>query len=138
MKTSAQTYDVIVIGAGAAGLAAAARLATTRNSILLIEARDRIGGRCWTQREPGLAVPIELGAEFIHGAADVTRALLRRAGTTSVDSGRLQRFLHRGKLELVNGFAEAKKAVQQTALLRKKDVSFAAFLRGRKGLSAKT
>jgi len=130
--------EVIVLGAGAAGLAAAAELAQAGRTVLVLEARERIGGRCWTRREPGLAVPIELGAEFIHGTAEVTRALLRRAGTTSVDSGRLQRFLHRGKLEPVEGFAEAKKAVQQTSMLRKKDVSFAAFLRGRKGLSEKT
>jgi monoamine oxidase len=106
--------------------------------VLVLEARERIGGRCWTRREPGLAVPIELGAEFIHGAAEVTHALLRKAGTTSVDSGRIQRFLHRGKLATVDGFAEARKAVRETSMLQKKDVSFAAFLRNRRGLSVKT
>src|SRR5258707_13317300 len=91
--------DVIVVGAGAAGLAAAAELAQAGRTVLVLEARERIGGRCWTRREPGLAVPIELGAEFIHGAAEVTHALLAKAGTTSVDSGRLQRFLESGKLK---------------------------------------
>ncbi len=130
--------EVIVIGAGAAGLAAAAELAQAGRTVLVLEARERIGGRCWTRREPGLAVPIELGAEFIHGAAEVTHALLAKAGTTSVDSGRLQRFLESGKLKAGDGFAEAKKAVRQTSMLRTKDVSFAAFLRGRKDLSEKT
>src|SRR5258706_6717427 len=130
--------EVIVIGAGAAGLAAAAELAQADRTVLVLEARERIGGRCWTRREPGLAVPIELGAEFIHGAAEVTHALLAKAGTTSVDSGRLQRFLESGKLKAGDGFAEAKKAVRQTSMLRTKDVSFAAFLRGRKDLSEKT
>jgi len=138
--------EVIVIGAGAAGLAAAAELAQAGRTVLVLEARERIGGRCWTLREPGLAVPIELGAEFIHGAAEVTHALLAKAGTTSIDSGRLQRFLEddkhggkqRGKLKAGDGFAEARKAVRQTSMLRKKDVSFAAFLRGRKDLSEKT
>src|SRR5437868_9219586 len=88
-----QAADFVVIGAGAAGLAAADELARAGRTVLVLEARERIGGRCWTRREPGLAVPIELGAEFIHGAAEVTHALISKAGTTSVDSGRLQRFL---------------------------------------------
>ena len=57
--------DVIVIGAGAAGLAAAVRLTRAGVNVQLIEARDRIGGRIWTTGEHG--VPIELGAEFVHG-----------------------------------------------------------------------
>jgi monoamine oxidase len=138
-----QSAEVIVIGAGAAGLAAAAELAQAGRTVLVLEARERIGGRCWTRREPGLAVPIELGAEFIHGAAEVTHALMSKAGTTSIDSGRLQRFLlegdkRGGKLRAGDGFAEAKKAVRQTSTLRKKDISFAAFLRGREDLSEKT
>lgn len=130
--------DVIVVGAGAAGLAAADELARAGRTVLVLEARERIGGRCWTRREPGLAVPIELGAEFIHGAAEATHALITKAGTTSVDSGRLQRFLEGGKLKAADGFAEAKKAARHISTLRKKDVSFAAFLRGRKDLSEKT
>ena len=120
--------EVIVIGAGAAGLAAAAELAQAGRTALVLEARERIGGRCWTRREPGLAVPIELGAEFIHGAAEVTHALLAKAGTTSVDSGRLQRFLAGGKLKAIDGFAEAQKSVRNKSALEKKDLSFEAFL----------
>jgi len=59
--------DVIVIGAGAAGMAAAVDLGKAGLSLLILEARDRIGGRIFTQRDPVLDVPIELGAEFIHG-----------------------------------------------------------------------
>ena len=136
-RSSAEASDVIVVGAGAAGLAAAAELAQAGRSVLLLEARERIGGRCWTRREPGVAVPIELGAEFIHGAAEVTHELLRKAGTTSVDSARVQRILHRGKLGPVDGFGEAKKAVQDASALRRKDLSFADFLAGRR-IPAKT
>ena len=64
--------DVIVVGAGAAGLAAAAALAQAGRSVLVLEARERVGGRCWTRRMPGLDVPVELGAEFIHGEAQAT------------------------------------------------------------------
>jgi monoamine oxidase len=59
--------DVIVIGAGAAGLAAARRLATARLSIRVLEARNRLGGRAWTCREPG-GLPIELGCGWLHSA----------------------------------------------------------------------
>src|SRR5205814_141663 len=83
--------DVIVIGAGAAGLAAADELAHAGRSVLVVEARSRIGGRCWTCRFPGLSAPVELGAEFIHGRPPVTLALLQRAGSAVSSPRRLQR-----------------------------------------------
>lgn len=58
---------VIVVGAGIAGLAAAAKLARAGVSVTILEARDRIGGRIFTRHDPAFPVPIELGAEFIHG-----------------------------------------------------------------------
>jgi len=63
----AKSPDVIVIGAGAAGLAAAADLGRARLAVTILEARDRIGGRMFTQRDPVCQAPVELGAEFIHG-----------------------------------------------------------------------
>ena len=42
--------DVIVVGAGAAGLTAAAELAETGKSVLILEARDRIGGRMFVPK----------------------------------------------------------------------------------------
>jgi monoamine oxidase len=59
--------DVIVIGAGAAGLAAAKRLSQAGMAVTLLEARERVGGRIHTLYDPLSPVPIELGAEFIHG-----------------------------------------------------------------------
>jgi len=59
--------DVVVAGAGAAGLAAARRLTEHGFSIALLEARDRIGGRISTTRRPHTLAPLELGAEFVHG-----------------------------------------------------------------------
>lgn len=96
----ADGWDVIVIGAGAAGLAAAAALSRSGRSALVLEARDRIGGRVWTRLEPALTAPVELGAEFIHGDSPETRELLRQTGAPAVDTsgehwalmdGRLQR-----------------------------------------------
>lgn len=58
--------DVIVIGAGVAGLTAARDLETAGLKVLVLEARARIGGRIFTELANGY--PVELGAEFIHGA----------------------------------------------------------------------
>ncbi|MGA8437194.1 MAG: NAD(P)/FAD-dependent oxidoreductase [Candidatus Sulfotelmatobacter sp.] len=58
---------VIIVGAGIAGLAAACKLGGSGLSVVMLEARDRIGGRILTLREPAFASAIELGAEFIHG-----------------------------------------------------------------------
>ena len=58
--------DAIVIGAGAAGVAAARRLRQGRLSALVVEARDRIGGRAWTRHEGGL--PLDLGCGWLHSA----------------------------------------------------------------------
>jgi len=62
-----KTHRVIVVGAGAAGLAGAVDLARAGVSVIILEARNRVGGRMFTQRDPVCQAPIELGAEFIHG-----------------------------------------------------------------------
>jgi monoamine oxidase len=72
--------DVVVIGAGAAGLAAAAALRESGAAVLVLEARSRIGGRVHTRRDRRAPVPIELGAEFVHGEADELRPLFARGG----------------------------------------------------------
>ncbi len=119
-----------MIGAGAAGLAAAETLAHAGRSVLVLEARARIGGRCWTARMPGLGVPVELGAEFIHGQAQATLALLARAGIAAVDSVRAGRHHDGRRLRARDSFAQALRAVQGATL--SKDVSFERFLATRR------
>jgi monoamine oxidase len=73
-----RSADVIVIGAGVAGLAAAGELARRKLRVLIIEARDRIGGRVATIRRPGWRHPIELGAQFVHAGNDAIWDILER------------------------------------------------------------
>ena len=75
-----EKYDVIIVGAGAAGLYAAKLLADAKKNICLLEARDRIGGRIHTIKRTGFKIPIEAGAEFIHGKLPITLKLLKEAG----------------------------------------------------------
>jgi len=77
--------DVVVIGAGVAGLAAARRLREDGARCIVLEARSRIGGRVFTVRDARTPVPIELGAEFVHGEAPDLRDIARDAGLTVVD-----------------------------------------------------
>jgi len=78
----------------------------------------------------GLEIPVELGAEFIHGEAEVTFSLLKQAGLSAVDSVREQRYLADGRLRSINAFTEAQRAVGKAD--PKKDVSFDQFLAHRR------
>ncbi len=64
---SENSQPVVIVGAGIAGLSAAAQLAQSGVPAIVLEARNRIGGRIFTHQDPASRVPIELGAEFIHG-----------------------------------------------------------------------
>ena len=60
-----EIYDVVVVGAGFAGVTAARELATGGRSVLLVEARDRIGGRTWYKRSALGSWDLEMGGNFI-------------------------------------------------------------------------
>jgi monoamine oxidase len=76
--------DVAIVGAGAAGLAAAETLAQAGKTSVILEARDRVGGRAHSQAGPSGGVA-ELGAEFVHGKSTDLRALLARYGVKVID-----------------------------------------------------
>jgi monoamine oxidase len=78
------TADAIIIGAGAAGLICARDLRRAGRQVLVLEASRRVGGRILTLYDTNAGVPVELGAEFIHGDAPETRRLLDEARLVTV------------------------------------------------------
>ncbi len=81
----AEAFDVLILGAGVAGLAAAGELARAGLNIAVLEARDRIGGRIYTRHDALCPVPIELGAEFVHGAQEEIFRIVRAARLLAVE-----------------------------------------------------
>ena len=73
-------FDVIIIGSGAAGLMAALELAQAGKRIAVVEAKDHVGGRAHTILDSCFQLPVELGAEFVHGNLELTNLLLKKAG----------------------------------------------------------
>jgi len=137
-----RSYDTFVIGAGAAGLAAAAELARAGRPALVLEARERIGGRIWSRREPGLPVPVELGAEFIHGRPPATFSLLHKAGSAAVAAPFVRWVVQDGTLHLrtTDVFGEVQHALRrEVGALKRRDVPVETLLERmrRRGLSEK-
>ena len=129
MSLDLQRTDVIIIGAGASGLAAASKLAQAGRKTLLVDARERVGGRIWSHEEAGLPVPVELGAEFIHGRGRATFALLEKAGSAAVDRRGERWALRDGKLAPSQDlFAEISVALKRSSALDSKDMPFDVFL----------
>ena len=73
--------DIAIIGAGAAGIGAARRLAGTGFSVLVLEALPRLGGRAWTRHAAGM--PLDMGCEWLHsGDRNVWTGIAEQSGFT--------------------------------------------------------
>src|SRR5580698_5119986 len=126
--SSEQTADVLVLGAGIAGLAAARALAERGMRPLVLEARDRVGGRIHSlQTSEGI---VELGAEFVHGREPQLWALIDEAGAKTVErDGSVLRESASGELtkdELAEGGGPFTSLEELAGL--PKDMSFAEWL----------
>jgi len=78
--------DILIIGAGAAGLMAASTLSKAGKKVIVLEARDRIGGRIHTLDKEFPFKHGELGAEFVHGNLPVTMQLMHESGLEYISS----------------------------------------------------
>lgn len=118
-------FDALIVGAGAAGLQAGRLLQERGLRILVLEARDRIGGRIWT-RPDGL----ELGAEFLHGKPEITWALVKEAKLTACEVQDSHLLFRKGKIEERPGFwQDLQKLMGKLRESRPRDRSFRDFIR---------
>jgi monoamine oxidase len=78
--TSKEQNTFVIVGAGAAGLMAARELARAGKRVIVLEARERCGGRIDSLPAAEFGYPAEGGAEFVHGASPITRSLMGEAG----------------------------------------------------------
>jgi monoamine oxidase len=124
------SWDVVIIGAGVSGLAAASELRKSGLSVLILEARDHVGGRAWTRHEPDLSAPIELGAEFIHGRVPETFELLREVGKAALETSGAHWTLRDGKLvqNTEDLFSNIQTALERSDVLKGPDISFDTWL----------
>lgn len=123
--------DIAVIGAGIAGLRVAQLLGDEGYDVTLYEARDRIGGRLWTDRSLGL--PLDMGASWIHGLeGNPLVGLADEAGLELVETGDDIVFRLRDGAVLdpdeVPDWLEEVISIQHNAGARRAEINLAAFL----------
>src|SRR5271170_7083385 len=122
--------DIVILGAGIAGLAAARRLADASLNVILVEARNRVGGRIFTTRTPATdlppSLPIELGAEFVHGRPPELLDLIHEAGLTLFERKGEFVCYENGKLGHCGFFDEAFRVLDN--LPASPDMTFTEFL----------
>lgn len=80
--TKAQ-FDIVIVGAGAAGLMAAIELSNAGKKVAVVEATGRTGGRMLCVQDSSRGTLVQLGAEFVHGDLPLTQLLLQQAGATT-------------------------------------------------------
>ena len=128
MQQSQHHTDVIIIGAGAAGLLAGKLLAEHGKTVCILDARDRIGGRIHTLPYEDWNTVVEAGAEFIHGNLELTFELLKEAGLKKVQiGGEMWRVINGDWQQDDDYFDKQEKVVSKLKTL-KEDMSMAAFL----------
>lgn len=115
MNTNA---DVIVLGAGLAGLAAGNALIAAGKSVVILEARNRTGGRVFTKRDPYAAYPLEMGPEWV-GANGIMRQTLDRVGGDVQSTFGAHLVRQNGALMVRENWKEMEELMQRVAAIVK-------------------
>src|ERR1044072_5569262 len=118
--------EILIIGAGAAGLAAARELSAAGRKVIVLEARERIGGRINTHFDNW---PIERGAEFVHGKPPETLKIVERARLKLQTVPNLHWHLHDGVLTKSGEFwSKVEDVMEEVSGYTGPDQNFAEFL----------
>lgn len=120
--------DVIIIGAGAAGLMAARELSRAGKKVLILEARNRIGGRILPLNESDFDYPAQGGAEWVHGEAPVTRTLVKEAGLTFIPEDGEVWSMRDGELVQMTQFVTNDPVLKEKTQLLTEDIPLSKFL----------
>lgn len=120
--------DVIIVGAGAAGLMAAYELARAGKQVLVLEARNRIGGRAHTITDASFTQAVETGAEFVHGNLELTLHLLQKAGLQKATAGGAAWRSSNGHLFQQKAFIADADALMHALQMQKEETSVGDFL----------
>lgn len=131
LKSGVTDADVIIVGGGAAGLAAARELHRAGVKVIIVEARDRIGGRILTRRDDASELPMELGAEFVHGRPPSIFDLIEAAGLPAIEISDRRLLSEGGALRPFDDFWNIVAEVDQQIDPRV-DVSYERFLKSAK------
>jgi monoamine oxidase len=126
-RKPADDADVIVLGAGVAGLEAARLLSGRGLAVLVLEARPRVGGRIETHRLTGWPGPLEAGAEFVHGRPPALLAALRAAKAPVAELAPRHDLVRAGRVRRAG--APWHRAFQILDRLPDEDISFSEALR---------
>jgi monoamine oxidase len=124
---TSEANDVVIVGAGMAGLTAARALAEAGLRVLVVEAQERIGGRILTEHVGGEA--LELGAEFIHGRPPELWALIDEAALETYERGGAQICFEDGALNQCGSeMEEIFEPLEKLEHFDGPDISFAEYL----------
>jgi monoamine oxidase len=119
---------ILILGAGASGLAAARDLSRAGWSVTVLEARDRIGGRIFTLSELDSPAPIELGAEFIHGKSPALWEIAKAAHLKIHEVSDHHWFFDNGKISRSRDFWRNVQGLMNKMKSSDADQSFRRFL----------